>query len=133
MLLVGCNANADVPQLMNQLAKHCENQETLTIRSELSACRGFPAFQVGPTHSRSMLKNRLFVVGSSQEPQQLMDLAKCADIICPVISVQAADPQRITQDPFNYAGAFDESGYAVINLLRSLSLPRVVGLMQHLE
>lgn len=50
-----------------------------------------------------------------------------------MLSALAANPQRITEDPLNYGGAFDEAGYATINLLRSLGLPRVVGLIQHLD
>lgn len=73
------------------------------------------------------------MVGSQREPRELIDLAKTADIVCPVVSALAANPQRITEDPLNYAGAFDEAGYATVNLLRSLGLPRVVGLIQHLE
>lgn len=53
--------------------------------------------------------------------------------MCPVLSVKSANPQKIVEDPYNYAGAFDESGYTIINLLRSLGLPKVVGLIQHLE
>jgi hypothetical protein len=37
------------------------------------------------------------------------------------------------EDPHNYGGAFDEAGYATINLLRSLGLPKVVGIIQHLD
>ncbi len=62
----------------------------------------------------------------------MIDLAKCADIVCPILSVKSANPQRIVEDPLNYAGAFDESGYTIINLLRSLGLPKVVGLIQHI-
>jgi len=47
--------------------------------------------------------------------------------------VLSANPQKIVEDPFNYAGAFDEAGYVTINLLRSLGLPKIVGLIQHGE
>ena len=72
-------------------------------------------------------------MGSNRDTKQLLDLAKCADIVCPVVSLLSANPQRIVEDPFNYAGAFDEAGYTTINMLRSLGLPRVVGLIQHIE
>jgi len=72
-------------------------------------------------------------VGSNRDTKQLLDLAKCADIVCPVVSLLSANPQRIVEDPFNYAGAFDEAGYTTINMLRSLGLPRVIGLIQHIE
>lgn len=71
------------------------------------------------------------MIGSLRDTKQLLDLAKCADIVCPVLSVLSANPQKIVEDPFNYAGAFDEAGYITINLLRSLGLPKVVGLIQH--
>ena len=61
-----------------------------------------------------------------------MDLAKCADIVCPVLSVLSANPQKIAEDPYNYGGAFDEWGYTAINMLRSLGLQRVVGIIQHM-
>ena len=86
-----------------------------------------------PSAQRSPIKNKLFVIGSNRETKQLLDLAKCADIVCPVVSLLSANPQRIVEDPFNYAGAFDEAGYTTINMLRSLGLPRVVGLIQHIE
>ena len=47
------------------------------------------------------------MIGSPREPMQLIDLAKCADIVVPVVSVMSANPQKIVEDPFNYAGAFD--------------------------
>ena len=75
----------------------------------------------------------MFVVDSGKDPRQLIDLAKCADIVCPVLSVLSANPQKIVEDPYNYAGAFDQDGYTVINLLRSLGLPRVIGLFQHFD
>ena len=133
VLIVPCNQKADVVEVMNVVAKYTQVQEQLEVKSNLQACGGFPAFQIWPANKKSPLRNRLFVVASSQDPKQLMDLAKCADIVCPLISVLSANPQKIVEDPYNYAGAFDEAGYATINLLRSLSLPRVVGLMQHLD
>jgi len=87
---------------------------------------------VFPNGSKSILKNGIFVIASNQDPRQLIDLAKSADIVCPVISALSANPQKIVEDPFNYGGAFDEAGYTTINLLRSLGLPKVVGLVQHL-
>ena len=118
---------------MSSLAFHCEQDQAISLRKDLSACHSFPALQIFPGAVRSPLRNRLFVVGSQREPRELIDLAKSADIVCPVLSVLSANPQRITEDPLNYGGAFDEAGYATINLLRSLGLPRVVGLLQHLD
>ena len=133
MLLIPCNETADVASIMASLAFHCEQDSALTVRKDLNACSAFPALQIFPGAVRSPLRNRLFVVGSQREPRELIDLAKSADIVCPVISALAANPQKITEDPLNYGGAFDEAGYATINLLRSLGLPKVVGLIQHLD
>lgn len=108
------------------------SQDGFVVRKDLKACVGFPAFQVFPAPKSSPIRNRLFIIGSQRDPKQLMDLAKCADIVCPVVSVMSANPQKIVEDPYNYAGAFDDAGYTIINLLRSLGLPRVVGLIQHL-
>jgi hypothetical protein len=77
------------------------------MRKDLNACQSYSAFQVFPAPHRSPIKNRLFIVGSPRDKKQLIDLAKCADIVCPVLSVLSANPQKIVEDPFNYAGAFD--------------------------
>ena len=107
---------------MNTLV-HCLGQtEGYVVRNDLKTCTAFPAFQVFPTPQKSPIKNRLFIVGSQRETKQLIDLAKCADIVCPILSVLSANPQKIVEDPYNYAGAFDEAGYTTINLLRSLGL-----------
>jgi hypothetical protein len=118
---------------MSSFVKYFQNETSLIVKTELSGCKGYPAFQLGPGQSKSQIKNRIFVVGSEREPKQLMDLAKCADIVCPVVSLLSADANNIVQDPYNYARAFDEAGYSTINLLRTLGLPKVVGIIQHLE
>jgi hypothetical protein len=107
VLLIPCNETADVPSLLSSLALHCDQEPALAVRRELSACTAFPALQLFPGAGRAPIRNRLFVVGSQREPQELIDLAKCADIVCPVLSALAANPQRITEDPLNFGGAFD--------------------------
>ena len=119
---------------MNDFLIYTGQQEGYVVRNDLKTCTAFPAFQVFPAPQRSPIKNRLFLVATpDRDSKQLMDLAKCADIVCPVLSVLSANPQRIVEDPYNYAGAFDDQGYTTINLLRSLGLPRVVGIIQHLD
>lgn len=98
VLILACNENADVEGLMSIFVKYFEqnqNQTSVMVRRELDGCRGFPAFQIIPGAYKSSIKNRIFVIGSQRDPKQLIDLAKCADIVCPVVSVLSADPQKI--------------------------------------
>lgn len=133
VLLVPCNEQADVAALMNAVHTYSLAQNTFVVNSALKACLAYPAFQLLPGPARSPIKNRLFIIGTDRDPAKLIDLAKCADIVCPVVSALAANPQRITEDPFGNAGTFDEAGYATVNLLRSIGVSRVVGLIQHLD
>jgi len=71
------------------------NQDTYVLRTDLKGCLGFPAFQVFPGPNKSPIKNRLFVIASERDPKKLIDFAKCADIVCPVVSVLSANPQKI--------------------------------------
>ena len=78
-----------------QLFSQYLNQDTFVLRTDLKGCLGYPAFQVFPGPSKSLIKNRLFVIASDRDPKKLIDLAKCADIVCPVVSVLSANAQKI--------------------------------------
>ena len=118
---------------MEALAFYCSEDDSYRVRKDLNACKGFPAFQIMAGPQKSPIKNKIFIVGSHREPKELIDLAKCADIVCPVVSALSANVQKIVEDPLNYAGTFDYAGYSTINLLRSLGLPKVIGLIQHID
>jgi len=92
---------------MEALAFYCSEDDSYRVRKDLNACRGFPAFQIMAGPQRSPIKNKIFIVGSHREPKELIDLAKCADIVCPVVSALSANVQKIVEDPLNYAGTFD--------------------------
>jgi hypothetical protein len=71
-------------------------QDGYVVRNDLKTCTAFPAFQVFPAPQKSPIKNKLFLVAApDRDSKQLVDLAKCADIVCPVVSVLSANPQRI--------------------------------------
>ncbi len=36
-------------------------------------------------------------------------------------------------DPHEKGGAFDERGYLILNMLRSLGAPSIIGIIQHLN
>lgn len=101
VLLVPCNDHANVASLVSAFKSYLEGQEGFVVSKDLKGCTGFPGFQAFPAPNRSPIKNRLYVIGSPREPMQLIDLAKCADIVCPVVSVLSANPQKIVEDPFN--------------------------------
>ena len=92
---------------MNNFLVYLGQQEGYVVRNDLKTCTAFPALQVFPAPQKSPIKNRLFLVASGRDTKQLMDLAKCADIVCPVLSVLSANPQKIVEDPYNSGGAFD--------------------------
>lgn len=62
-----------------------------------------------------------------------MDIIKCADIICPVLSCKSTNVQCMQLDPHEKGGAFDETGYIILNMVRSLGTPSTVGIVQHLN
>lgn len=61
-----------------------------------------------------------------------MDLVKCADIICPVLSCKSTNVKEMHLDPHEKGGAFDERGYIILNMIRSLGAPSTIGIVQHL-
>jgi hypothetical protein len=36
-------------------------------------------------------------------------------------------------DPHEKGGAFDEKGYLILNMLRSIGAPSIIGIIQHLN
>jgi pyruvate dehydrogenase E1 component beta subunit/pre-rRNA-processing protein TSR1 len=62
-----------------------------------------------------------------------MDIIKCADIICPVLSCRSTNIQGMQLDPHEKGGAFDEIGYTVLNMIRSMGTPTTIGVVQDLN
>ena len=62
-----------------------------------------------------------------------MDIIKCADIICPVLSCKSTDVQGMQLDPHEKGGAFDEKGYIILNMVRSLGTPTTIGIVQQID
>jgi len=90
----------------------------MDIKTNLGACKSFDSAQYWGK-GKCALRGKVFLISGGRDMQQLLDLAKCADIICPIVSCRAANIQQIAFDPLNECKAFDEFGYAVINMLRS--------------
>ena len=81
---------------MNQFIHYLNHNEGFIVKNDLKTCTSFPTFQIFPASHKSPIKNKLFLVGAPErDTKQLMDLAKCADIVCPVLSVLSANPQKI--------------------------------------
>lgn len=70
---------------------------------------------------------------SQQDVESLMDLIKCADLICPVLSCKSTNVQGMQLDPHEKGGAFDEVGYAILNMIRSTGTPTTIGVVQDLQ
>lgn len=62
-----------------------------------------------------------------------MDIIKCADIICPVLSCRSTDLQNMQLNPHEKGGAFDEIGYIMLNTIRSIGTPTTIGIVQDLN
>ena len=62
----------------------------------------------------------------------LIDLIKCSDIVCPVLSCASTNVQMINLDPHQAGGAFDELGYLLINTMRSLGTPSIFSIVQQI-
>jgi pre-rRNA-processing protein TSR1 len=86
-----------------------------------------------PISSKTFLKSKIQFIAPSRDISQLIDLAKCADIICPVLSCKSTNTQGMNLDPFIEGKAFDDIGYTILNMLRSFGVPTTVGVIQHLE
>lgn len=70
---------------------------------------------------------------TSQDLESLMDIIKCSDIICPVLSCKSTNVQGMQLDPHEKGGAFDEIGYTLINMIRSMGTPTTIGIVQDLH
>jgi pre-rRNA-processing protein TSR1 len=99
----------------------------------MNACSSFSSFQIFPIVNKTFVKNKIFFISPKKDIEQLIDLAKCADIICPVLSCKETNPQGMNLDPYSEGKAFDETGYTILNLLRSMGVPNTIGIIQHLE
>lgn len=62
-----------------------------------------------------------------------MNYAKVADVICPILSCKETNVEGLALDPFENAKAFDDEGYNLLSCLRSLGLPKMMGIIQDYE
>ena len=87
-----------------------------------------------PITNKTYLKNRIqFIAPTNTNIHQLIDLAKCADIICPILSCKSTNTQGMNLNPYEEGKAFDDTGYTILNMVRTLGVPTTVGVIQHLE
>lgn len=63
----------------------------------------------------------------------MLDIAKCADIVCPILSCKSTNTQNMNLDPHSAGGAFDNTGYLLLNMIRSLGVPSSIGIIQDLD
>lgn len=86
-----------------------------------------------PISNKTYLKSKIQFIAPSRDIKQLIDLAKCADIICPVLSCKSTNTKGMNLDPYLQGKAFDDTGYTILNMLRSFGVPTTVGIIQHLD
>lgn len=63
----------------------------------------------------------------------MLDFAKVADIIVPVLSCKGTNVESMTLNPHDSAKAFDNLGYLQLSALRHQGLPNSVCVLQHLD
>lgn len=99
----------------------------------MNAMKSFFSFEMFPISNKTYLKSKIQFISPSRDVNQLIDLAKCADIICPILSCKSTNTQGMNLDPYIEGKAFDETGYTILNMLRSIGVPSTVGIIQHVE
>lgn len=130
-MLLPCNPDADTDMIAKGIFDNID-KEHFTVKTEMNACKSFNAFQISPLPNKTFLKNKIFFISPKRDLHQLIDLAKCADIICPVLSCKSTNSKGISLDPYQEGKAFDEIGYSTMNILKSLGLAECIGVIQHL-
>lgn len=73
------------------------------------------------------------LLSASRNILEVMDYAKIADIVCPILSVQDVNLEKFKADPHAYGGAFDELGLSTISILRSQGLGTTIPIIQDLD
>ena len=97
----------------------------------MNCFKSFYSFEMFPISNKTFLKSKIQFIAPSRDIPQLMDLAKCADIICPVLSCKSTNTQGMNLDPHESGRAFDDVGYTILNMLRTFGVPTTVGVIQH--
>lgn len=64
---------------------------------------------------------------------EILDYAKIADVICPVLSVEDVNLDKFKADPHTYGGAFDELGLTTISVLRAQGLGTTIPIIQDID
>lgn len=59
-----------------------------------------------------------------------LDLAKVADIVCPIITCKAVDFQQFKENPYEKSGAFDDLSLQMISAFRAQGVTKIVPIIQ---
>jgi uncharacterized Fe-S cluster-containing MiaB family protein len=133
VLLLPCNPDADAPSLLKALYESIDKESIIVKTSEeMNACKSFSSFEMFPISNKTYLRSKIQFIAPNRDIEQLIDLAKCADIICPILSCKSTNIQGMNLNPYEEAKAFDENGYTILNMVRTLGVPTTVGIIQHL-
>jgi len=73
----------------------------------MNGFRSFFSFEMFPISNKTYLKSKIQFIAPSRDFGQLIDLAKCADIICPILSCKSTNTQGMNLDPYIEGKAFD--------------------------
>ena len=73
----------------------------------MNAFRSFSSFELFPIANKSFLRSKIQFISPKRDIEQLIDLAKCADIILPVLSCKSTNTQRMSLNPHEEGKAFD--------------------------
>ena len=79
------------------------------------------------------MKENFIFLTVDRNVQNLLDYAKVADVIVPVLSCREVDQEAMTLNPHEAAKAFDELAYEQMSSLRHQGLPNTVCVLQHLN
>ena len=77
--------------------------------------------------------DRFIFLVSERKAMHFLDLAKVADIICPILTTKQVDIKRFREDPFASGSAFDELSLSMITWLRAQGHGAIIPLIQDLD
>ena len=141
VVLVPGNKDADTHILIKELFDSLQGTANVTLKTDFKGIP-YPVLQVLPS-AKTFIKNKLMIISgesnnkkvnpTSTDIESLMDIIKCADIICPVLSCKSTNIQEMGLDPHEKGGAFDDFGYSILNMIRSTGTPTIIGIIQDLK
>lgn len=134
IVLVGGNDDAEPAKVLEKLYQVVGEKEGFLNQVNLPSIP-YPSLQIFPT-PKSYIQSKMLIIAAKRQEQQLLglyDLIKCADIICPVLSCKSTNTQAMNLDPYEQGKAFDEAGYVILNMIRSMGSPTTIGIVQDLD